>query len=259
MGRGSSSSVLDVLQKSILTTNVDIADLEQRKQDFIKAGEAAKMSKYQAIIVQKTELEAKWKAINTALVDDPDNQDLLKQQEDLSKQIAELEGQARMVLQEDVQNTVYISNLEGKIGNLRTLAGSLGDKLKAENTLSFLDKQADNFEAEDKEAVGELYDSNIYRFFISDEDLKDTENVAKVKLERDKEYYKSVKHMWENIASSYINLTKTDETAKACADLSVQADSIFGAQAMQICADLQNAKAAAQYMEMMLLFFYTKI
>ena len=107
-------------------------------------------------------------------------------------------------------------------------------------------------EVEKQELAG-LVQKDISEFFIAEYDHVGKDNVNKVMKVRKTEYYKAFLNMYKSTITSDKKTQEISEDSVTMVDTSTQeADGLYGAMAMRIGADIQTAKTAARFTELLL-------
>ena len=248
-----SGTVLGELKSQIGNLKNDYAYLASMQQDFINSKEQAKLDKAAAIQKDLTQALSERAAINNLMAED-NSPDLLRRLDELDQKISLLKVQVQANLEEDVLQSKEVLGMEQKLSDVQYQISEIGKQYEPENLFKQLNEKTASLFA-DRSADEEnrsMYNSNINRFFVGKYESESPANIAKVAQLRKQEYYKNYKKMWDSIVNSYISVVETSDTSVNCTDSSTMAEGVMGSMTMRICADLQNAKAAAQYMEMVL-------
>lgn len=118
-------------------------------------------------------------------------------------------------------------------------------------------------EDEENEKTEEMYASDYKDFFLGKYEKESSENIARVRYKRQKEYYLALQNLMrvliigsakgKTIADSSENyLVRTTGGETKDGEKVTAPDGIFGGMSMKIGADIQNAKIAARYTELLL-------
>lgn len=240
-----SMSMVDAKYKELLANNKhELANAQSDYDNLILSLQQAKNSKNQAIIAQITELRTK-----LAATKDPD------EIKELEEQIAILEGQRIENNADYVLNNPELHAKKSKIIELSKLVG------EAESAM-----QLDVMRGKGEEMINNLFDKkvneedekNIYEeklgdLFLKEDEERTSENMKKVNLEREREFYYAVQNILKTTMDNNIRTVETELRASDMTDKSMKdADGLFGAKGMHIGVDVQMAKSAAHLMSMLL-------
>lgn len=246
VGDFSLTSISNAVVAQMGEFKLDLANLSAMTEDYAKALEEAKVTRTKMMNAELIKLDAEREAVNTALMDDPTNEALLTKLNDLDINLANLQGQIDQAMAEDVLADKKLENYRQEISTLMAqIDGISAEKVSEDFLKSLNEKVAGLFPTQDNEDVRDIYATNIYKLFLGEYDNIGGENMMRVKKARNQEYYEALK----NLAREYLNtrndVEKSSERSQNCLDALGKADGISGQQTMQICADLQNARAAA--------------
>lgn len=229
---------------------LDFESILSYTEDLVKSAQKAKLEKTKMIHAQLSALYSERDMLKEILAQSPDNAEQVEARlKDIEIEIANLEGQSEKIMAENTtenekieKNKKTMDLLSKQISNLNSQKIS-SDLLKSLNTATaklFATKENDD-DAED------VYATNINRLFLGRYDYEGGDNLAKVIKARQQEYYDAVKNLGREYLNTINDIEKTSARSTDCFDALSMADGINGQQTMQICVDLQNARAAAGY------------
>ena len=256
-GDYSLSGFTDTLKSEIGNYKLDYATLAVQSRDMMAADSMAKLQKQQAIEKQLQPLYAERDALaQQEKIMATNHEDVTEVQQllvDLTDRIGTLEKQ-KTEISNDI--TAYekgnemmedMANIQKFISDKSALLSQdlLLKKLNAEALSLFTMKN----ENEDTKAV---YATKIDKLFLGKFIPGNSENLAKIRKARKEEFYKSEKNMVNVIINTYKSIDETRDKMMKCEQARNNADGLFGEETMRVCVDVQIAKVAAQYMEMLL-------
>ncbi|MBO6281410.1 MAG: hypothetical protein J6N49_02635 [Alphaproteobacteria bacterium] len=247
--KGLSNSMLSQLGDFKL----DAANLQAFANDLAMSLEKAKLAKTQQMHIKLSEFEAERSIVNKALLADPNNAELKAKLDDLDINVANMQGQIREAMAENKLQDERLEKYKSELAAFNEQIANLSVQKMSEDLLKTLNaKIASLFPSQDDEDVQEVYGTSISRLFLAEYEAESSENLTNIIKARHKEYYESVKNMAREYLNMINDVEKSSERSKQCADAMGTADGISGQQTMQICTDLQNARAAAGTTSVML-------
>ncbi|MCI7420791.1 MAG: hypothetical protein ACI4OE_01220 [Alphaproteobacteria bacterium] len=191
-----------------------------------------------------------------------------KRREEINKQIADLEQQKEALAAEKIQRDEKAKSLEQGMQKAADKAAKLKKQVSEEEIKGYLDKATQSLfapteETEEEKAIEEMYGADVKAFFLGKYEYESSENIARVRSKRQREYYNSLLNLMKVITTGVIKekqiseasanyLNRTTGGNAAGGKEAAAPEGIFGGMAMKIGADIQNAKAAAVYMELLL-------
>lgn len=247
--KGLSNSIMSQLGDFKL----DIANLTAFANDLSVSLERAKVLKTEKMHAELSKFEAEREVVNKALLSDPENEVLKAKLDDLDINIANMQGQIREEMAKDVLEDEKVLKFKNEIAALSEQVSNLSAQKLSEDLLKSLNTRvASLFPTQDDDDIKEIYATGIYRLFLGEYESESSENLTKIIKARRKEYYESVKNMAREYLNTMNDIEKSSERSKQCADALGTAQGADGQQTMQICTDLQNARAAAGAASLML-------
>lgn len=203
--------------------------------------------------------------------------------EQIVRQIADLEEQKAALSAEKSKRDAKAESMEKDIKNKAEAVAGWSKQLDEEQMKLKLDKASDALfdikigdnkelgdlfedadEDEENKEVEEMYGADYQAFFLAKYEPATSENILRVRNKRKAEYYKALQNLMrvliigtakgKNISDSstaYLNRVAGGTDADGKTEVKGP-EGIFGAMSMKIGADIQNAKVAARYTEMLL-------
>lgn len=223
---------------------LDAATLSALANDYAASLEKAKLDRDVAINQMLTELEAYYEVAQTE-----------EEREEYAQQIAQLKSEKQANLEMQTQDDAKVKQNETQLRELQKQLADMEKMFSADELSKILeDKIGDLFTADHEEVENEdLYKSEIEKLFLGEEDYPGGEPLARIKRARNQEYYDALQDLYRVTVSSDV---KTDEISSASTTMvdasTQQADGIYGAMSMRIGADVQAAKTAARFTELLL-------
>ena len=255
---------IDAISRDLANQQIDYATFYQRLEDYVSAQEQAKLDRKVAMEEELMKLASQRTALNDLIAQNPNDETTDKRKmelDELDKAIASLRTQIKENDEQQIIDDPNKKLLETQLQKYQKQIGKLQENISADNVMGKLQLEAANlFEhgfghrdnAED-ESNTEIYKTALSRLFLAEDEVENTETVARIMKARKREYYDALKNSLETVVTTYGSIVEISERSKACAEASTKmANGVFGASAMRICTELQNAKVAARYMEILL-------
>lgn len=234
-------------------------DYDKLKVEFEAASGAARnYAKSQAEERSKKEEEISKRLLElNAELKLPSTESDADRKEEIAKEIADLSAQ-----KEELASGQARRNEQQEAAEKR--AKEVGDKfLKVKNQLSELtmkekmNKAVDSLfgesdEKEEQEETKELYAADINEFFLGKYEYQSSENISRVQKKRQKEFYAALLNLMKVVTENSVDSRTIYEKNVTYTDATTQVDGLFGGMSMKIGADIQKAKVAARYMELLL-------
>ena len=250
-------SLLDSLTSQLGNMKLDYANVQNMMEDYIKAEENAKSQKDATMRKTLVALEAERSAFNDQLLTN-DTPELRAKLDETDKNIALLKVQLKDNMETDVLKSTTVKNYQNKLTDMQNKIDLVSIKTFDTDLQKKLNKEVENlFDYKENSNEGDLeleeaYKINIDKLFLKENEKETSENIAKINKLRRTEYYNAHKELIYSVISTYGSIVEEEDRIKYCTEASQQAQGIFGASAMRICIDLQNARAAARYMQLLL-------
>ena len=211
----------------------------------------AVVSEYKDQSDRLKEIQAARASLNETLKDAA-TKDLIEELDKTDQAIAMLQEQIVKNSAQGFKEDMH----EEKIIELGEKINSIAAQISADALIANLDSQVDELFGSlftKKEEVVNAYSDKIKKLFLGRNEVTNPRTVARIVRERKNEYYWAYKNMLEKVVESYKVTAEASEKSEGCLDASTQqADGLFGAMSMRVCNDIQSAKAAIQYTQMML-------
>ena len=172
---------------------------------------------------------------------------------DLEILIANTQGEIKDVMAMDTENDATLQKYKDDISKYNQMLVDINIQQSSQDLLKTLNTKADElFGDDEEEKVQAVYESNIERLFLGENEYEGNTNVARISQARKKEYYEALQNMLRAYLNTQRDIKQTSEKSVSCVDAMPVADGINGQQTMQVCVDLQNAKAAFGMTELLL-------
>lgn len=174
---------------------------------------------------------------------------------EIEQQIAVLEGQREANSLELISENPELRAKRSRIHELSKIVGDAEAMLQqnvmeakgAEMVTNLFDKEITDAEEAD------LYSEKLGDLFLKANEDRSSENVQRVRLTREREYYYAMLNLFKTTMDNNIRSVEIEQKNIEMTDASMQtADGLYGSKTMQIGVDVQMAKNAA-YMTTMLL------
>lgn len=252
-------SVKGVTQK-YANTKLDLATANSLLGDYKHALAQERSKKEQEIRTKIATLEAEEQLPSTKT-----DADRLKK---IAEEKADLAMQLKALEDKDLQKDKKMQAMEKQIQQYADKAGKLSKEIFDEGGKAYMEKATDALfaaaeEDEENEKTEEMYATDYKDFFLGKYEKESSENIARIRYKRQKEYYLALQNLMrviiigsakgKNIADSSENYLVRTTGGETKDGKKVNApDGIFGGMSMKIGADVQNAKIAARYTEILL-------
>lgn len=192
------------------------------------------------------------KEIEQAAGDEEKTAELMTRKDELEKTKIEIERKASARDKRKEELKINADIAKRKANEVQ----SYMDSIKVEQVLDlFGEKSEDGESIEEKEKaerLDEMYGANIDEFFLGKYEVLNSETMARVRANRQKEYYRSLQNLMRVIMIGAYKGQSIADKRDALLDKTTEADGIFGGNAMKIGVDIQKAKIAARYTELLL-------
>ena len=104
----------------------------------------------------------------------------------------------------------------------------------------------------EEEETADIYSSKIEKLFMAKYEIGMSENKDRIRKARKEEYFAAMRNLVYIIVNTYKSISETQDKMQKCEQARDEAQATFGQEAMRVCVELQVAKVAAQYMEMLI-------
>lgn len=252
-GKVDLGSAFSDITKNFANAQLTAAMAQSKLDDYKKAVAAERNAKEKDIDEKLMILEAKLKVIK----------DDSEEKEKLAIRIADLKAE-----KEDLKNRAALRDekAEQLQKNATAAAKAVSDleqTINGQNTQKYLDKITDSLfsgkkdekdiEAqEEQQQLDDMYGSDIAEFFIGKYEYVGSQNVARVRAKRQQEYYKALQNLMRVLVVGSVKGEEFEKKSEAYLDKTSKVDGQLGGMAAKIGADVQNAKLAARYLELLL-------
>lgn len=252
-GKVDLGSAFSDITKNFANAQLTAAMAQSTLDDYKKAVAAERNAKEKDIDEKLMILEAKLKVIK----------DDSEEKEKLAIRIADLEAE-----KEDLKNRAALRDekaeqLQKKATAAAKAVSDLEQTINGQNTQKYLDKITDSLfsgkkdekdiEAqEEQQQLDDMYGSDIAEFFIGKYEYVGSQNVARVRAKRQQEYYKALQNLMRVLVVGSVKGEEFEKKSEAYLDQTSKVDGQLGGMAAKIGADVQNAKLAARYLELLL-------
>lgn len=252
-GKVDLGSAFSDITKNFANAQLTAAMAQSTLDDYKKAVAAERNAKEKDIDEKLMILEAKLKVIK----------DDSEEKEKLAIRIADLKAE-----KEDLKNRAALRDekaeqLQKKATAAAKAVSDLEQTINGQNTQKYLDKITDSLfsgkkdekdiEAqEEQQQLDDMYGSDIAEFFIGKYEYVGSQNVARVRAKRQQEYYKALQNLMRVLVVGAVKGEEFEKKSEAYLDQTSKVDGQLGGMAAKIGADVQNAKLAARYLELLL-------
>lgn len=252
-GKVDLGSAFSDITKNFANAQLTAAMAQSTLDDYKKAVAAERNAKEKDIDEKLMILNAKLKVIK----------DDSEEKEKLAIRIADLEAE-----KEDLKNRAALRDekaeqLQKKATAAAKAVSDLEQTINGQNTQKYLDKITDSLfsgkkdekdiEAqEEQQQLDDMYGSDIAEFFIGKYEYVGSQNVARVRAKRQQEYYKALQNLMRVLVVGAVKGEEFEKKSEAYLDQTSKVDGQLGGMAAKIGADVQNAKLAARYLELLL-------
>ncbi|MBP1532422.1 MAG: hypothetical protein ILA52_02875 [Alphaproteobacteria bacterium] len=247
--------LINSLSSQLGNYNADRETMLLLLTDYRSALNKEKMAKEDAMKVELAKLEATRKALDNVLQEDGSNQEALAKIDKLDKQISYLKSEVDANATKQIENQQIVKKYESKIRDIDKVIENLTAKTSDANLQKTLNTEIEKlFKTVEKEDDNNnaLYGIAINKMFLGKYDQINSTSVNKIMKVRKDEHYKAAKNAFKAIVDTNLSMIDTDDRYQQCTEAATEAEGQFGAEAMNVCVMLQQAKAAAQYMEIIL-------
>ena len=252
-GKVDLGSAFSDITKNFANAQLTAAMAQSTLDDYKKAVAAERNAKEKDIDEKLMILEAKLKVIK----------DDSEEKEKLATRIADLSAE-----KEDLKNKTALRDekAEQLQKNATAAAKAVSDleqTINGQNTQKYLDKITDSLfsskkdeedieSQEEQQQLDDMYGSDIAEFFIGKYEYVGSQNIARVRAKRQQEYYKALQNLMRVLVVGAVKGEEFEKKSEAYLDQTTKVDGQLGGMAAKIGADVQNAKLAARYLELLL-------
>lgn len=196
--------------------------------------------------------------LETQMQNDPTIKDNPEKQTELAAEIASLEAQIKAIELANAERDKKREEFERKVSNAADTIKRISrfeEELTKKATEGINQIADDLFPEKDENQKDEneaLYGADVNKFFLSKYENENSTTISRIKQARDKEYYQAVQNVLRATTGSIVAGKDIEEVSKAYTKKTTEVDGLYGGMAMKIGADIQTAKAAARYTELLL-------
>lgn len=232
---------------------LDFATLVAQSRDMIETAEKAKQEKENKITAEIVKLQAEWDAKNK-LNSELQSADLSAELDELAARISSLKMQQTELSNKVIMESDKQKEMQKQMLDLQKTMADYNSKISQDDLLKKLNAEAMSLFTlkMEEEETDALYAANIEKLFLGRYDFGTTDNYARIRKIRKEEYFKAEKNVLKVIVDTYNSIEETKDKMMKCSQASTEAQALFGGNTMRVCVDIQTAKIAAQYMEMLL-------
>ena len=253
------SGLLNAIKSELGNYKLDYATLYNQAERYVQSREQEKIQKIASMEKEMLKLEAEKEALNKRFIAKNPNQPLseaeISRLKELEETIPQIQKAIAWEQERNVKEDAEYKKLQQQLSAQQNIINSLTAKTSEEEVVNLLGKQTLKlFGTSGKDEENEeLYTMAQDKFFLKKNEPENPDNMERVRKIRKQEYYKALKNSMETVVTTYSSVEEIKERSVNCTDAATKmAQGIFGAMAMRVCVELQNAKVAARYMEILL-------
>ncbi len=253
------SGMWNALKGELGNLKLDYANSYRQAQLYLQAREQEKLKRKAAMEKELAKMQSEYSALNQRLTGKKAGEELSDEEkarlEELEAGIPKLQKEIAWEEEKNAAEDANYKKMQEKIKTQQKKINEMTAKTSEKEVVDMLGKQTKKlFEREGKDEENtELYTLVQDKLFLKKAEPENPENMNRVRKIRKQEYYKAVKNAMETAVTTYTSIEEIKERSLGCADAATQmAQGVFGAAAMRVCVELQNAKIAARYMEILL-------
>ncbi len=243
------TSSLKEMTKNYANAQLDYKNAASLLDDYKKSLANERKNKENEINKRLLELNAELKL--------PSTEANPERKEELAKEIADLEAQKEELASEQAKRDEKAEALEKNLDKAVKLVSKIKKEIAEDTLKETMKKGADSIfsasdEEEEKKETEELYAADINELFLGKYEYQSSENMARVQKKRQKEFYAAQHNLMKVVVENSADSKTISDKNVTYTDATTQVDGLFGGMAMKIGADIQKAKVAARYMELLL-------
>lgn len=253
-GKVDLSSAFSESIRNFANTQLEAAMAKSMLDDYKKALAAERNAKEKAIDEELMILEAKLK------ISSKDNEEEI---EKLATRIADLKAEKEDLKNKSALRDKKAEQLQKNADEASKAVSDLEKTISGQNTQKYLDKITDSLfssnkdekdieEQEEQQQLEDMYGADISEFFLGKYEYVGSENIARVRTKRQQEYYKALQNLMRVIIVGAVKGEEFEKKSEAYLKQTTKVDGQLGGMAAKIGADVQNAKLAARYLELLL-------
>lgn len=233
---------------------LELESLQETLTDYDKAKADEYNAKVLNIKARMTQLDLEMNSEGFKAKTAEEQEKIQNESAELSAQLQILENNQSAIDQKreailkkiDIVNQTMkkFSNLDQYMeGKAMAVMDVLGSKL-AEELFST--------EQEENEDNSKLYQDNIENFFMARLEANNYTNKKRIQDNRDKAYYTALQDVMRAAVATEVAGKELSDKSTEMSDTTTKVDGVYGGMSMTIGADIQRAKAAARYTEVLL-------
>lgn len=235
----------DKKKKDLEKAEEKLAAKQAEKEDYEKAINDAKMQKN--IQIDEEILTLRLKLQNAGLSDE--------EREKLAEEIAVLEGQKQENMDKPLEYDETYQGILKDIGKLTKKVQKLkGESSEAEIQEGLAEQAEELFDEqeEQQEEILSLYQREIESLFLKQDEESTSENLARIKKNRNREYYNALQKAMEVATVGTAASADMEEQVGKYAEMAAEVDGNFALKNTSIALIIANAKTAARFTEALL-------
>ncbi len=254
-------SALSPLKQKYAKAQLDWSLAVSAVKDYKEALAATRKKQYgainQRIMEIKTQLEFLEKTKDTTA-------DYEEQKEELALELADLESQKTELDGKQSLRDEKAEELEKKANSLGKIVAKAEKAFTSEGQKQYMDQAVESLfstgkdgedgadAAEEESQLEDMYGAEVNSFFLGKYEHESSENVARVVKKRKQEYYKALQNLMRVIIVGNAKGKTISTASQKYLEETTKVDGLYGGMSMKIGADIQNAKIAARYTELLL-------
>ena len=252
------SGMWDAIKGELGNYKLDYATLYTQAERYARAREEEKVKRVAAMEKELLKMQAEKEALNKRYIARTSETQLtdaeIARLKELEVGIPKLQKEIAWEQQRNVTEDTKYQKMRQTLDGQQQKINKLVEKTSREEVVNMLGQQsAKLFDSKKNEENEELYSLAQDKLFLKKNEPENPDNMDRVRKIRQQEYFKAVKNSMETVVTTYASMEEIKERSLGCSDAATQmAQGVFGASAMRICIELQNAKVAARYMEILL-------
>lgn len=252
------SGMWDAIKGELGNYKLDYATLYTQAERYMQAREEEKVKRVAAMEKELLKMQAEKEALNKRYIARTSETQLtdaeIARLKELEIGIPKLQKEIAWEQQRNAAEDAKYQKMRQTLDGQQQKINKLVEKTSREEVVNMLGKQsAKLFDSKKDEENEELYSLAQDKLFLKKNEPENPDNMDRVRKIRQQEYFKAVKNSMETVVTTYASMEEIKERSLGCSDAATQmAQGVFGASAMRICIELQNAKVAARYMEILL-------
>lgn len=253
------SGLWNAIKGELGNYKLDYATLYTQADRYVQMREQEKIKRITAMEKEMLKMQAEKDALDKRFLaknpNDPLSEAEANRLKELEEAIPKLKKAIAWEQERNSREDKKYQDMQQKLNAMQEQTNKLVAKTSEMEVVNLLGQQTLKlFGNSDKdEETEELYTMAQDKFFLKKNEPENPDNMERVRNIRKQEYFKAVKNSMETVVTTYTSLEEIKERSVKCTDAATQmAQGVFGAASMRVCVELQNAKVAARYMEILL-------